>query len=172
MIQLRAILESDAEGLFPLVYRTSVTETLVWDGPDCLESYRQGLRVREEKTRAGVQLTYVILDPQGIPVGSVGLDPDIANHSATVGLWIGVPFHGLGYGTASVGQIVALGFGELMLERLEARIYVGNAASRRIFEKNGFLLEGTLRRVGYKRGAFLDEWVMGTIREDYERHLT
>ena len=167
MITLRPIAESDADALFPHVYKTAVTDTLIWDGPDSLEGYRTALKLREERTKAREELIYTMLDAAGTAVGSIGLHPDPANCSATMGLWIGLAFHGQGYGTDAVRQIVQLAFGEMKLERLEARIYVGNGASRRIFEKNGFQLEGTLRRVALKRGLFLDEWVMGAIREDY-----
>lgn len=169
MIELRPILESHAAALFPLVFRTAVTHTLIWDGPQSIEEYRNALKVREERTRTGEELTYAIFDAHGDGVGSIGLHFDVANQSATVGLWIAIPFQGLGYGSAAVGEMVKLGFGTMKLERLEARIYVGNSASKRIFEKNGFVLEGTLRRIAYKRDEFLDQWVMGAIREEWER---
>jgi len=166
MIELRAVVESDAEALFPLVYRTAVTDTLVWDGPESLEAYREGLRTRAGKMRDGSDMNYTMFDAEGRAVGAVGMLVDGYNRSATLGLWIGQPYHGLGYGSHAVRRMVQIGLGELKLERMESRIYVGNVASRRVFEKNGFLLEGILRRVAFKRGMFLDEWVMGVVRED------
>lgn len=168
MIALRPVVESDADLLFPLVYRSSVTDTLIWNGPESLEEYRAALRLRQERTKAGEELIYTMLDAVGTGVGSIGLHPDHANRSAKLGLWIGLPFQGHGYGSEAVRQMVEFGFGKMKLERLEARIYVGNFASRRIFEKNGFAMEGTLRRVALKRGIFMDEWVMGAIREEFE----
>lgn len=166
MIELRPVLETDADVLFPYVFRTAVTDTLIWDGPESIEEYQEALRLREERTKAREELIYTMLDGTGAEVGSIGLHPDFTNRSGTVGLWIGTPFQGMGYGSEALRQIVEMAFGEMRLERLEARIYKGNVASRRIFEKNGFLLEGTLRRVALKRGVFLDEWVMGAIREE------
>jgi RimJ/RimL family protein N-acetyltransferase len=49
-------------------------------------------------------------------------------------------------------------------QKIEPGIFVGNTASRRVFEKNGFKLEGTLE----KRGKWLDEWLLGLVRSDYE----
>ena len=57
-------------------------------------------------------------------------------------------------------------FDELGLAKLEATVFVGNVASRRIFEKNGFLLEGTIRRAVRKRGRFVDEWLFGKLAEE------
>jgi len=85
-----------------------------------------------------------------------------------MGLWIAKPFHSRGYGSAVVRKIVEYGFKTLTLTKIEALVFVGNTASRKIFEKNGFKLEGTLRAAVKKREKFLDEWVMGILREDYE----
>ena len=167
MIELRPVAESDAAALFPLIYKSPVTDTLVWDGPESLQAYREGLRSRAEWMSKGGDLNFTLYDTESRAVGAVGMMFDRDNKSATIGLWIGLPFHGLGYGSNAIGQLVRLAFGKLGLERLEARIYTGNSASRRIFEKAGFKLEGTMRRVAFKRGVFIDEWVMGAIREEY-----
>jgi uncharacterized protein (DUF952 family) len=55
------------------------------------------------------------------------------------------------------------------MEKIEASIYTGNWASRRIFEKNGFLLEGTVRKATLKRGEWQDDWRLGITRQDYEQ---
>jgi predicted acetyltransferase len=59
------------------------------------------------------------------------------------GLWIGEAWHGKGYGTRVVAELKRIAFEQIKMEKLEAGVFVGNIASRRIFEKNGFQLEGT-----------------------------
>jgi RimJ/RimL family protein N-acetyltransferase len=169
MVTLTPILESHADALFPLVHGSNVTDTLVWDGPDSLEELREGLRVRELTTRAGEQHIFAILAEASTPIGCISLEPDPPNSAGAVGLWIGREFHGRGFGTEAVRLIVEYGFRTLALERLHAGIFVGNAVSRRIFEKNGFILEGTLRHAHRKRGVFVDEWVFAILREDFDR---
>jgi RimJ/RimL family protein N-acetyltransferase len=51
-----------------------------------------------------------------------------------------------------------------MLQKIEATVFAGNMASRRIFEKNGFSLEGTIRKAALKRGQLIDEWLLGIVR--------
>jgi hypothetical protein len=58
-------------------------------------------------------------------------------------------------------------FWRLTLEKIEATVFVGHWASRRIFEKNHFILEGTIRKAVQKRGEARDEWLFGITREDY-----
>jgi uncharacterized protein (DUF952 family) len=101
-------------------------------------------------------------------VGSIDIRPrnDVR---ADIGLWIGSPYHGQGIGSQAVQKITAYGFFSLGLEKIEAEIFVGNQASRRIFEKCGFILEGTRRLSVRKRGQLLDEWNLGITRQDYLR---
>jgi ribosomal-protein-serine acetyltransferase len=165
MLELRSISESDADALFPLIFRSNVTDTLVWDGPESIEALKTMLRDREEKTRAGMLHAFAILN-NGLPIGTIRIGPNKIHASGDIGLWIGSQFQGHGYGTESVRLISAFGFEQLNLHRLEARVFVGNMASRRVFEKNGFSLEGILRQAALKRATFLDEWIFGKINQD------
>jgi RimJ/RimL family protein N-acetyltransferase len=62
-----------------------------------------------------------------------------------------------------IAELVSYGFAELGLHRLDSFIFVGNWASRRAFEKNGFELEGTLRGATLKAGVPRDDWVLGLL---------
>jgi uncharacterized protein (DUF952 family)/predicted acetyltransferase len=166
-VKLLPVQAQDAEKLFPLVYQTGVADWLLWDGPESLEEYRQGLVKRAAQVAQGQAHLFTIwADEQ--PVGSIDIRPR-NEVRGDIGLWIGKPFHGLGIGSQAVQQITAYGFFKLGLEKIEAEIFVGNQASRRIFEKCGFLLEGTRRLSVRKRGELLDEWNMGLTRPDYLR---
>jgi uncharacterized protein (DUF952 family)/RimJ/RimL family protein N-acetyltransferase len=170
MILLRPPRPEDAEALFPLVYQTPVSDTLVWDGPDSLESYRQRLAERAgQAARSEAHLFTVIEESSGRPVGSASLRPDAERFRGDIGLWIGIPYQGLGYGTLVVRKLLHYGFAELGMEKIEASVFVGNLASRRIFENNGFTLEGTIRKAVRKRGQALDEWLLGITRQDFEK---
>jgi RimJ/RimL family protein N-acetyltransferase len=171
MITIRPVRLLDAEALFPLIYNTGVTDTLVWDGPASLEQYRLALGEREVEVARGERHIFTILSENGgQPVGNCSIRPDIENLRADIGLWIGKPYQGQGVGTRAVSWLVQYGFGRLGLEKIEASVFVGNQASRRIFEKNGFLLEGTIRKAVQKRSKAVDEWLFGITREDYQAH--
>jgi RimJ/RimL family protein N-acetyltransferase len=168
MIELSPIREAHAEALFPLVFRSSITDTLIWDGPESLQELKTILRDHEEKTTSGLLHAFAIISvSDGVPIGTIRIAPDSAGASGEIGLWIGSQFQGRGYGTESVSRLLWVAFENLALERLEARVFVGNLASRRIFEKNGFILEGTVPRAVRKRGALMDEWVFRLDRDNY-----
>jgi uncharacterized protein (DUF952 family)/RimJ/RimL family protein N-acetyltransferase len=174
MLILRPVQAEDADHLFPMIYNSPVTDTLIWNGPESLDEYRQGLAKRAEFTARGEShsFTLVAIDDvdaeTAIPIGSSAIDLEPGQPlRADLGLWIGLPHHGKGYGTLAVRWLVDYGFTRLGLEKIEASIYTGNLASRRIFEKNGFILEGTIRKATLKRGQWQDDWRVGLTREDY-----
>ncbi len=168
MINLRPVQAEDADQLFPLIYYSPVTDTLAWDGPESLESFRAGLAERSEQVRLGEKHLFTIVETHsGLPIGSADIRPDEVGFRADVGLWIGHSFQSQGYGSAVIRSLLAYGFDQLGLEKIEGYVFCGNLASRRIFEKNGFLLEGTIRKALLKRGQFVDEWLFGLTREDY-----
>ena len=75
-------------------------------------------------------------------------------------------FWGRGYATEIAGALVDYAFDVLKLERVEALTQEANLASRRVLEKTGFVLEGTLRRFAYIAGTYRDVCTYGMIRSD------
>ncbi len=179
MLILRPVRPEDADRLFPMIYNSPVTDTLLWDGPDSIEEYRQAMAKRAEQTARGenhmmtIAVDDDIVENAIIPIGSADIrqEPDQIQR-ADIGLWIGEPYHSKGYGTLTIRWLLDYGFTRLGLEKIEASVYTGNWASRRIFEKNGFSLEGTIRKATLKRGEWQDDWRLGITREDYERAFT
>ena len=168
MIVIRPIRAGDAERLFPLVFNTSVTATLVWDGPGSLEEYRAWMAEQAEKTRQGLAHTFTIVEQgSGGLAGNIGVRPYADEYRGDIGLWLGEAYQAKGYGTAAIRLATEYGFAQLRLEKIEAMVFVGNHASRRAFEKNGFQLEGTIRRATRKRGVFVDEWLLGLLPEQF-----
>ena len=75
-------------------------------------------------------------------------------------------YKGRGVMTEAVGRICAEAFGMLDLLRISARVYAPNIASRRVLEKNGFQLEGVMRRAVCKGDKVYDMLLYGRLREN------
>lgn len=121
---------------FPLIFRSPTTDTLIWDGPESPQELKTILRDHEDKMTSGLLHALAIVKvSDAAPIGTTRIAPSPVDASGDIGLWIGSQFHGRGYGTESVGQLLGLGFGTLGLERFEARVFVGNVGSRRIFRE-------------------------------------
>ena len=104
----------------------------------------------------------------GEAVGSISLTlgSDVYRRSAELGYWLGKPFWGRGIMTAAVTAMCRDGFGTWDIVRIHAEPFARNAASRRVLEKAGFTLEGTLRQSVYKNGEMLDSCIYALLREE------
>ena len=84
---------------------------------------------------------------------------------------IGYELHPDCWGRGLMGEalraMLAYGFEQLGLHRIEANPLAGNDASQKLLEKLGFKLEGTLRQRHFFRGAFLDQLYYGLLKDEW-----
>jgi ribosomal-protein-alanine N-acetyltransferase len=92
-----------------------------------------------------LMLPHVILDADGAIAGRINLNSIIrgAAQTASVGYWVAQDRNGRGIATAAVARILAVGFTELGLHRIQGETLPHNTASQRVLERNGF------ERIGY-----------------------
>ena len=104
----------------------------------------------------------------GEAAGSIGLflGHDVYRRSAELGYWLAEPLWGRGIMTAAVTAMCREGFAAWDIVRIHAEPFARNAASRRVLEKAGFTLEGTLRQSVYKNGEMLDSCIYALLREE------
>ena len=160
MSLLTPIKAEHADALYILLKESNVTDTLLWDGPSSLEDLRSGFATREMQMAEGKINQFTVKEPQsGVPIGGADLRVQETKKSGEIGLWIGEPFQGKGIGTKVVLELVAYGFETFGLKTISAAVFVGNQASRSIFEKCGFILEHTLPMAVLKKGVAVDEWI-------------
>jgi len=105
----------------------------------------------------------------GRPLGGIDLhDIQLVNGSASLGIAIGDPADtNQGYGSDALRALLGFGFGELRLERIWLDVYDYNERARRVYERVGFVLEGTLRHALWRDGAFRDVLRMAILREEW-----
>jgi diamine N-acetyltransferase len=108
------------------------------------------------------------------PIGTIGLfDLDLGNGSAGLGISIGGPSdRGRGLGSDMLRALLAFGFGQLRLERIWLDVYDTNPGARRVYERVGFVLEGTLRRAVYRDGRYLDVARMAILADEWRAQAT
>ena len=99
-------------------------------------------------------------------VGSVELSIDPGTGVGELGCWIDAAAEGRGVVRAACDAVLDHAFGPARLTRVEARIATGNLRSRRLAERLGFVLEGTLRGAHVVGDARYDVAVYGLLAED------
>jgi len=91
-------------------------------------------------------------------IGNVGLHRiNWQSRAAELGIVIGEKDEwGKGYATEIEKMMIGYGFRTLGLRKIHARVFAENIASRRALEKNGFVLEGVLKKQEFRHGEFRD----------------
>jgi RimJ/RimL family protein N-acetyltransferase len=104
----------------------------------------------------------------GEPVGSVGfvLRHDVERVSAEIGYWIAEPFWGRGIATDALIALTHHAITTHSLTRVYALPFARNAASCRVLEKAGYVLEARLRRSAIKDGVIIDQMQYAFIAPD------
>jgi ribosomal-protein-alanine N-acetyltransferase len=92
-------------------------------------------------------------------VGSIGfvLRHDVERVSAEIGYWLAEPFWGRGIATEALVAVTKHAIETHALTRLYALPFAWNAASCRVLEKAGYVLEARLRQSAIKDGAITDQ---------------
>jgi ribosomal-protein-alanine N-acetyltransferase len=82
-----------------------------------------------------------------------------------LGYWLAQPYWGRGIISAAAVQICAQAFEELDIIRIFAEPFAYNAASRKVLEKAGFVLEGVMKQAAVKNGQVIDYCMYALLKE-------
>lgn len=106
----------------------------------------------------------VIVDGQCVGNISVEKKTDVYCKNAEIGYTLKIDSSSRGIMTEAVKQICKIAFEQLDIVRITAIVYNPNIASKRVLEKNGFVLEGVLKNGIYKDGNIYDECIFGKLK--------
>lgn len=110
------------------------------------------------------------IEYQGRFVGITGLeDYDPCNGVARFFIVIGDrDASNRGLGTAVTQALVNRGFRDLGLRKIVSNYFAPNLASRVIHARAGFAEEGVQRKVGWRRGEWVDHVLVSILREEWQ----
>lgn len=172
-VRLRPVKPDDAPRVYELFSDDRVTRNLAAEAPATLadeqEWCRKAVSLPWEAVGGAVSYELVIENAQqpGL-AGIIGLHQRGHSQQYEVGYWLGVPYWGQGLATEALRLAAGFAFQHLHAVRVWADVFVGNDASRRVLEKNGFRLDATLRSHFLKRGQWLDVWFFSLLRSEWE----
>ena len=102
----------------------------------------------------------------GEVVGHLGLHPVThprRAHVAGLGMAVRDDLQGQGVGTALLKAAIDLADYWLHLLRLELTVYADNAAAQHLYQRHGFVLEGTHRAYALRQGRYVDALAMARL---------
>ncbi len=114
---------------------------------------------------------FAIIADDDLHIGNLKIGPiHPIYRCADIGYLIGKKnYWGRGIATEAVGLATEWAFRKLKLHRLQGGVYVDNRASCRVFEKNGYSLEGILHKkyLLYRNGPYTDCRLYSLLAGDF-----
>ena len=118
-----------------------------------------------EGWRSGATRRLAIIGPDGELAGTTALH-NVRGGSASVGIKLSAAARGRGLGLRAVRLMIEYAFGPAGLRVLHWHAVVGNQPSRRLAERAGFRLEGTVRGYSFAEGGPADGWIFSLLPAD------
>ena len=157
-LRLRRLQPDDAATLHFLRSDEASMRYIYREKDQILAQTQAHLQVLEELLAANQGITWGICQPPGTALlGAIclwNLQP--ANYRAEVGYTLHPAHCNRGIMSEALAAVLEFGFTQLRLHSITANVSVGNEASCRLLEKQGFVREGHLRQNYCFRGEFFD----------------
>jgi len=105
----------------------------------------------------------------GVHIGNIKLEvQDVKAGVADLGLLIGNKHYwGKGVGNEACKLCIQYGFEQMKLRKIYLAVYENNPNAKKLYEKIGFKLEGTLRKHILVNGSYYDKYLMGLFKEEF-----
>ncbi|WP_440411200.1 GNAT family N-acetyltransferase [Neorhizobium petrolearium] len=109
----------------------------------------------------------LVAELEGRIVGICGLsrfpNPRRA-HAGSIGMGVHDACAGRGIGHALIGEVLAIADRWLDLRRVELTVFTDNERAIHLYERNGFVKEGHLKKFAFRDGAYVDAYSMARLR--------
>jgi putative acetyltransferase len=160
-VVIRPVRVDDAEAVAGLRRRDAVARGIFAYPSERVETTRAFIAGLAPSSHSFVALV------EGRVVGQAGLHvrDGKARHSASLGIAVHDDFHGRGVGRALMQQLLDVADRWLGLMRVDLTVRDDNAPARRLYEKLGFVVEGTQRKAVFADGELRDLVMMARLRE-------
>ena len=162
MIKLRNIKDSDADLLITYLNNNEVTKYITDAIPKPYTKNDAQWWVKNSKSSEYTK----VIEFNGKFVGCISAKRGEFEYScgAELGYWVAREFWNKGIASDAVSEFTHLLFQTTDIVRLFVSVVSINFASIKVLEKNGYFLEGTLKKASFKNGLYYDEHVLSKIR--------
>lgn len=167
---LRDFVEDDWGAVHTYAHRPEVSRFMPW-GPNSEQDSRdfvgRALAAQVASPRLSFEIA-VIWRESGQLIGGCHLSVQNQTQGVgEIGYCLHPDFWGRGCAAEASGALLALGFEELQLHRLQATCDPENKGSRRVLEKLGMQLEGRLRQNLQIRGQWRDSLLWSILENEW-----
>ena len=166
-IYLRALNQEDMKLLNQMINDDYIEKMVVgWNRP--ISEYEQNEWYANLKNDDNIRYAINTVENKNNIIGSATIrNIDWKNRSASYDIKMIKEFTGKGLGTDTIQTLLKYSFKELNLNRINVNIIEYNEASKKMFEKCGFIIEGVQRKAVFKNGKYHSVLNLGILKEDF-----
>lgn len=107
----------------------------------------------------------IVVDGKIIGTISVEQKEDVYRKDSEIGYYLLQEAYSKGIMTEAVRQICEIAFEKLDIIRITGLVYEPNIASRKVLEKNDFILEGVMKKAVLKKNSIYDLCIYGKVKQ-------
>jgi putative acetyltransferase len=108
----------------------------------------------------------LVAELDGKIVGQIGMEVFSSprrKHVANIGMAVSENTQGQGVGSKLLEAVVDLATNWLAVTRIELEVYTDNTAGKALYEKHGFVVEGTAKNYAFRDGQYVDVFFMAKV---------
>ncbi|MCX6292261.1 MAG: GNAT family protein [Bacteroidetes bacterium] len=164
---LRKIVMEDVQELFALRSDERVMQYIDRPRAKTIDDAMNLFKIMDDALTNHTAVTWAItMKGAGRLEGTIGFwRIEKENHRAEIGYLLNPALQGKGFMQEAMTAVIDYGFRLMRLHSIEANVNPGNASSKKLLEKNGFVQEAYFRENYFFEGKFLDSVIYSRINE-------
>ena len=162
IILIRDGRSSDVEDIHAILRCPVVMRNTLQLPIDNLDAMRNGSKEHYARFR------HIVAERAGRVIGDLGIErasQPRRMHSAAIGMAVHDDYQRRGVGSLLVASAIDLCEQWMGIRRIELEVFTGNTSGVKLYEKFGFVTEGTLRDFALLDGRFVDAYSMARVSE-------
>lgn len=169
-LQLRRLTLQDAHDVFSYASDPEVTKYLMWPPHESIDDSLTFIASAIDLYKKRQPGPWgIVLKETRMIIGTCDYIHWWPGHKrAEIGYALSQQYWGRGLMTEAVREMIAYGFREKGLNRIQAMCEIPNIGSARVMEKVGMTDEGVLRQYMIQRGKFRDMKIYAILKKDFE----
>lgn len=167
LIKIRQVLPTDVPTMYKWECDDEIGRLVGIEKARTLDEVVSGYNKYFDGLKPNLHLFTIEYD--GHCVGRIELgNLDQENRHAAFGIVIGEkPLQSKGLGSVAINYLLNFAFTDLNLIKLYGEVYDYNTASQKFLEKNGFTLDGVLRKHEFFRGEHRDMFQYSFLKDEF-----
>lgn len=169
-LRLRKLTPDDAADVFDYAADSQVTKYLMWSPHRSIDDSLEFINAAIERYRKRRPAPWaMVLKSEKKVIGTCDFISWRPDHGRSeIGYALARKYWSRGLMTEGVREIIAYGFRQKGINRIQALCEIPNIGSARVLEKVGMTYEGILREYMIQHGAYRDMKMYAILKKDWE----